>query len=357
MITRSLFLRVLFFAVMLGCVDKVDLALESPELPIIIEGMVTNDPGRDTIKITKAYPADGGFYTRVGITGAKVRIISDAGDADNLTDIGRGFYVTNALQGAIGRTYQLFVTFDSGFSEHQYQSTPQRMLPAGEIDSISFQFIRGRNTSTGLEEEGFNVYVDSRVDASSTRRIRYKVLGTYKVQTDPSLIIITEPCPSPPCPTRTLPCAEGCECCICWATEKETSPILLNPKFVGGTDINRFFVHYIPINNYTFNSKYRVEITQMELSQDVYDFYFAVQKQLENAASLFQPPFFELPGNINPITDAPRVVGIFSAAAVTRKEIYIYRSDIPYELFSQVIAGDCRSVVPNSTNQQPPYWQ
>ena len=199
--------------------------------------------------------------------------------------------------------------------------------------------------------------MDSKVEASSTRRLRYKVFGTYKIQTDPSLIEIRSDCPAAPCPTTTLPCAEACECCICWASERETAPVLLDPKFVGGTTISHVRVHYIPINNFTFHDRYRVEITQLELSQDAYDFYAAVRKQIENAASLFQPPFFELRGNIQPVSNAPRVVGIFSAAAVTRKYIYIYRSDVPYDLISESIAGDCRSAALNSTNQKPSFWE
>lgn len=336
-----------------GCVDKADISLDTQQLPIIIEASVTNDPGPDTVEITRAYPADGGFYSRVGISGAVVRIISDAGESDNLTDIGRGFYVTDTLQGAIGRTYQLFLSLPNG----QYQSTPQRMLPAGTLDEITYEFTSKENSSTGLTEDGFNVFANSTVDPSSSRRLRYKVLGTYKVTTNPELIQIRTDCAAPPCPMETLPCATNCECCFCWVSERETTPKLVDPDFVGGTSITRIPVHYIPINNYTFNERYRVEVTQMELSQDVYEFYEAIRKQMENASSLFQPPFFELRGNVEAINQAPRVVGIFSAVALTRGYIYINRSDVPYDMVSEPIAADCRAVAPNSTNQMPPFWE
>jgi hypothetical protein len=336
----------------LGCVDKADFETVTPELPLIIEGSVTDDPGPDTVKITKAYPADGGYYSRVGITGATVRITSDVGESDVLTDIGRGCYVTNTLQGATGRTYQLFVTIGG----HQYRSSLQRMLPPGQIDDITFEFTSKVNSSTGLTEDGFNVFVNSTVGSSSSHRLRYKVLGTYKVTTNPELIQIRTDCASPPCPTQSLPCATNCECCVCWVSERENSPKLLNPEFVGGNTITRIPVHYIPINNYTFNERYRVEVSQMELSQDAYDFYAAVRKQIENASSIFQPPFFELKGNVEPINQGPGVVGIFSAAAITKRYIYIYRSDVPYDMVSEAIAADCRAVAPNSSNQIPPFW-
>lgn len=350
---KSNWVRFLALLLIAGCVDKADISLSSSSLPLIIEGTVTNDPGPDTVKITKAYPADGGYYSRVGIAGAKVRIISDAGESDELTDIGRGFYVTDTLQGATGRTYQLFLTLNGG---DQYQSTPQRMLPAGTLDDITYEFISKVNSFTGLTEDGFIVFANSTVDPSSSRRVRYKVLGTYKVTTNPELIQIRTDCAAPPCPTLSLPCVTNCECCVCWVYERETTPKLVDPDFVGGTSITRIPVHYIPINNYTFNERYRVEVSQMELSQDVYEFYDAIRKQMENASSLFQPPFFELRGNVVAMNPAPRVVGIFSAVSVTRHHIYITRSDVPYKMISEAIAADCRAVAPNSSNQSPPFW-
>lgn len=350
--------RFFFFLLMsLGCVDKADIALVSQQLPFIIEAAVTNAPGSDTVKITKAYPADGGYYSRVGVSGAKVRIISDAGESDRLTDIGRGMYITDTLQGVIGRSYQLLVSLSDQNGEHHYQSTAQRMLPAGAIDGITYEFTSQVNSSTGLSENGFNVYVNSSVSVSSSRRLRYKILGTYKVNTNPELIQIRTDCATPPCPTMSLPCATNCECCVCWVSEREKFPVLLDPDFVGGTTITRIPVHYIPINNYTFNERYRVEVTQMELSQDVYDFYSALRKQMLNASSLFQPPFFELRGNVEAQNQGPRVVGIFSATATTRQHLYINRADVPYDMVSEPIAADCRAVAKNSSNQIPPFWE
>lgn len=339
--------------VAIGCVDKADFDIVTQELPLIIEGMVTDDTGPDTVKISKAYPADGGYYSARGISGATVTISSDAGEAEILTDIGRGMYVTSSLQGVVGRTYRLAVSVDG----QQYRSTPQRMLPAGEIDTITFEFTSKTNSSTGLKEDAFQVFVNSRVGTGSSRRLRYKIYGTYKVTTNPELIQIRGDCATPPCPTEPLACAANCECCVCWVSERETSPKLLDPDFVGGTSINRIPIHYIPINNYTFNERYRVEVAQMELSQDAYDFYAAISKQINNASSLFQPPFFELKGNVEPVSLAPRIVGVFSAAAVTKKSIYIYRGDVPYDMTPEAIAADCRAVAPNSTNQMPPFWR
>ncbi len=349
-------LLILGLPLWLGCVDKVNLSIPAEELPFIIEGFVTDQPGPDTIKISKAFPVDGTYYDRVGIDGANLTISDDAGNSDGLIGLGKGLYVTNTLVGTIGRTYILRGTLPDGTS---IESTAERMTPAGNLDSIFYEYAVVENTGTGVSEPGFNVYVNSTLGPSSSRRIRWKFNGTYKLVTDPSLIRIPDPnCVLPPdeCPFVPLPCSEGCACCVCYASERETIPIVSDTRTAGPTSINRTFIRFIPINNYTFNDRYRVEVTQMEVSQPVYDFYFDLKRQISNAGSLFQPPFFELNGNVKVLSGGRKVIGVFSAAALTNGYIYINKSAVPFELVSEAIAGDCRSVVENSTTTVPPFW-
>lgn len=349
-------LLILGLPLWLGCVDKVNLSIPANELPFIIEGFVTDQAGPDTVKISKAFPVDGIYYSRVGVDGANLTIIDDAGNNDGLTDIGNGFYVTNTLVGTIGRTYILRGTLPDGTS---IESTAERMAPAGNLDSIFYEYAVVENTSTGVSEPGFNVYVNSTLGPSSSRRMRWKFNGTYKLVTDPSLFRFPDPfCTLPPleCPLITLPCAEGCACCVCYASERETIPIVSDTRTAGPTSINRTFIRFIPINNYTFNDRYRVEVTQMEVSQPVYDFYFDLKRQISNAGSLFQPPFFELNGNVKAMSGGGKVIGVFSAAALTKRSIYINKSAVPFELVSEAIVGDCRSVVDNSSTTVPPFW-
>lgn len=336
-----------------GCVDPVNLAVKADELPTFIEGLITDQDGPDTIKITKAYPVDGGYHNRVGIVGAWVTVSDDAGNLDTLTDISGGYYVTSSITGTIGRTYKLSGVLPDGTI---FESTLERMAPAGMIDSIGYEFTSRENKETDIQEEGISVYVNATADPSSSLNLRWKFNGTYSLHTDPSLVTIPNPCLNPVCPPIPLPCATNCQCCDCYASLHEAMPILYDTRTQGSMTIYRKFIQYIPINNLTFNQKFRVEVVQMDVSKTVYDFYFAVKRQIEGASNLFQPPFFELPGNVETKSGTTKVVGIFSAAAQERKAIYILRSDLPYPLATEVIPGDCRAVAQHSTTTVPPFW-
>lgn len=337
----------------LGCVEQVDLSLAAQELPVIIEGVITDQPGPDTIKITKAYPVDGLYHSRVGVDGALVKIKDDIGTVEALTGISGGYYVAYALDGTVGRTYTLSGVLSDGTV---FESTLEKMAPAGSIDSILYELVSGVPKTNGSRQDEFNIYVNSTFNPSSSRRIRWKFNGTYRVVSDPSQIQTFDPnCLDANCPPITLPCATGCQCCICYAYDYEESPIISDTRIASNV-INRTFIRSIPINSLVFHDRYRVEIVQMEVSQPVYDFYSAIKRQIESGSNLFQPPFLEVPGNVKVVSGSTPILGIFSAASQTRKHIYIYRSDVPYLLANDLIAGDCRKVAEHSTTTIPPFW-
>ncbi len=342
-----------------GCVDKVELTVDPVELPIIVDGLVSTYPGPDTVELTLAYPADGKGHPRTGIEGARMAITEDTGLTDSLTDIGNGYYVTNLLDGDVGRIYQLTIrlkdTVNGGYT--YVSSTPQRLLSAGTIDSIYYEFATGTDPDTDLPSNGFNIFLDASVSPSSNRRMLWRFFGTYKTTTDPSQIMITIPCTDPVCPTMPLPCAETCECCTCWYNTYEQAPIVSNPVITGGEQLNHVSIQYIPINSNTFFEKYRVQISQMELSEEVFEFYKAIRRQADNASSIFQPPFFELKGNLSVQSGNIPVIGTFAASAIVKKHIYIPRSAVPFALPTQLQAADCRVIAPHSTNVQPPFWE
>jgi len=346
---RSIFIA----CVLLGCVDKVDLSLPVDTLPYVVEGMITTEPGPDTVRISKAYPANGTVSGYAGVPGAKVVVSDDNGLTDVLLDIGYGTYVTNLINGQVGRTYQLTVTFEDNLVA---VSTPQRLVSAGEIDSIYYEFTSRYNTTTGLDENGFNIFINSTLDPQSSGRMKWRFLGTYTLTTDPSSIMIPYSCPPAIC-TMPLPCAANCECCTCWFNKTETGPILATPQISSGNRLNHVFMQYIPINETTFHSKYRVEISQTELSEEVFEFFKAIKGQEENSTSIFQPQFFEIKGNVTETSGGNRVLGTFSATTIVRKHIYIPRTAVPYALSANLQIGDCRSFAPFGSLRQPYFWE
>jgi hypothetical protein len=131
------FFIVAFFS---ACDEPYRLDNNQVEPKIIIEGQVTNRPGRQYVKVTRS----GGFYETgetPRIVSAVVAVSDDAGNNYNFVHNpgGRvdsaGFYLPQPpFSGEIGRTYRLSVTID----DEQYEAE-DKMFNITNIDSLSYQ--------------------------------------------------------------------------------------------------------------------------------------------------------------------------------------------------------------------------
>ncbi len=329
--------------VWMGCVDEVDFDVKVPPpsaLPVIIDGIITSGwPA--TAVLSKAYPADGKYYY-TPIAGATVWV-TDIDDPLVRVDLlfanekynGTLYQSPDTMNLEVGHRYQLHVTLSGS---HAFESTPQQVSEPGQVDSVYFEFVKGYNQATDREEDGFNVYMDSSMPALGSNYVRWEMNGTYLLRTEIN--------------------PEACEGCLtmCWVSDTEDLPLISRSKFTGSSELRRTFVKYIPINYTTFNDRYHVEVVQHTISRDAWEFYDALRYQLENTASLFQPAFSALKGNITATGSSAPVIGIFTATQTARKSIFIKATDVPYKVRGVTPVGDCRGF-PNSTADMPSFWK
>jgi hypothetical protein len=84
-------------------------------------------------------------------------------------------------------------------------------------------------------------------------------------------------------------------------------------------------VGYVPVNYYTFYEKYRVQILQMSLSKNAFEYWKAVRAQKDGINNLFQPASGKIPTNLFESSGTLTVVGLFSASAIHKRQIFFDR--------------------------------
>lgn len=135
---RFIKISIALLALVIGataCEEVIELDLESGEPRVVIEGIVTDQPGPYTVTITKSVD----FYDRNNFpagTGATVQISDSEGNTDTLTEIEDGVYQTNTLEGVRGRTYNLTVEFE-GQTYTASSTIPEKKT---KIDSLVYKF-------------------------------------------------------------------------------------------------------------------------------------------------------------------------------------------------------------------------
>lgn len=117
-----------------ACTKEIDVNLNDAAPAIVIEGVITNQPGPYSVRITKTvnfsasnqYPA---------VSGATVQVTDSTGAVtETLVESSPGVYTTNTLQGTPGHTYQLYVSAEG--KVYTASSTMPGMVP---LDTITFE--------------------------------------------------------------------------------------------------------------------------------------------------------------------------------------------------------------------------
>jgi hypothetical protein len=139
-------------------VIKVNISDSSPQ--IVIEGIIYDQTGSYTVKISKSTSLDDGTNIYPPISGALVIISDNAGNSDTLKESSSGNYVTSIIQGVPDRTYYLTV-----IAEGKTYNASSAMPYAVEISSITFE-----NTSFSNEKQ-LTVKIKDPADTSNYYRI------------------------------------------------------------------------------------------------------------------------------------------------------------------------------------------
>lgn len=137
---RSLYIFLFAITLLTSCEETIDLDVKQVEPKIVIEGLVTDKPGYQMVKVTKSK----GFYTdgqTPRITNAVVTVTDDLGEVFNFTHNpsnvpdSAGIYVpTTAFVGKIGRTYTLRVS-----AEGQEFTASDKLAPVIKMDSLKYR--------------------------------------------------------------------------------------------------------------------------------------------------------------------------------------------------------------------------
>ena len=152
-----------------------------------------------------------------------------------------------------------------------------------------------------------------------------------------------------------------CECCTCWYNIFNSSPVLKDDQFTTSDNFRGLKINRIPLNGWIFMHKIRVEVQLFSLTDRTFRFWKAVKDQRAAINSLFQPVSGKIPINFIQLNGAESPVqGLFYAAAISSKSLYIRRSDIPNEsMIPAISAGNvsCLELFPNATNIKPSFWE
>lgn len=361
---------------MASCIDPFSIPVSETQEQLVVEGMITDQPGPYTVKLFKTRPINDQIGNSLDVSGAMVVIEDSNGNSEKLKESAPGYYVTSVagIQGVIGRTYVLKITTAD---QAMYESEPEKLVAVGDIRTVYSEFDLQEipeNKYYTSTKNGFQLSVDADVLPEQGGRVRWRTTRTFEIKTYPaqrqryvalrSGAVVLEPDP-PACSGWTYSSRTGlqdtkgkCDCCECWITEYSSIPILSNENFIKDNALVKFPIDFITASRRIFNQKCYVQVEQMSLSESVYNFWDKISKQKKTASDLFQTPLPNTRGNIKTMSaNGIPALGIFSASAIKVKTLTIDRSEIPYFLPGMdTIKDSCLGIYKVATATKPPFW-
>jgi hypothetical protein len=358
------------FLILNGCLDKIAFDVPAPESQVVVEGMISDEPGPYTVTVSSALRLDADSSYRKPVEHATITLYDDEDNSEAFLETTPGVYMTQGvLQGRVGHSYHIVLETADGII---FESAPDRINPVGDVEDIRYEYeARTESKSYGdIPADVFKIFVDASAGSGTERYVRWRFKGVYKVVTQPELHTTwlqgTSRFIDPPSCSGyiVVPALGGgklekvaeCTCCACWISQFESIPHVADDRLVSGNRFRNIKLGEVPINDFTFFDKYQVQVEQMSLSRETYEFFELVRGQKEEASSVFQPPPAEIRGNIHARNSGASSPGIFWATSVSRRSLFIPKTAVPYLLPPPEFTDACTKLV-NSTNLEPAGWE
>jgi hypothetical protein len=364
---KGIFLISVLFALTNACVEQANFKAANADSQLVVEGLITDEPGPYFVKLTRSRkPLD--FSGTISVSAIRVTILDDAGNAEILQEVSAGNYQTSptGIRGVVGRSYSVKIETRDG---KVYESVPDKLTKSGLIDKIYTQFVTVPQT-TGPPKSQFLIFLDASVPPANETFLRWKLNAYYKVVTFPEQRVVQAgegTIPSPrPCSGYIYSAGQlnqigTCSCCTCWPKLVDTSPVISASQIPTGGRYLGINIGSVPVEYWTFFDKTMIEVKQLNISELASRYWKTIVDQQEGSTSLFQPSIGKAVSNVIHKNGNDEVQGIFYAAGVEVKRIFLSKDNLPQgtELpkAPPSINESCILAFTNSSNQEPIGWQ
>ena len=329
---NKLFYWVFLLSVFFSCVEPYEKSFLTSGKIIIIEGILSNQPGLKPVQIKESIPSPSGSTTILPLKGAKVFILSDKVEKTQLLEKEEGFYYFDPnFKGEIGKSYSILINASDG----NIFETGAEILPnpvpvesvSNSLDLEAFKDLKG-NISPG-----FKLFANILDPAG----IKNNYLWQWKLFEKQN---ICKSCTGGYYYRTPLPLGSCVEDAIlkrynnifdynceidCWDIFNSSDLLILSDKLSDGNLLKSVFVGKIPVFQYT---DALLEISQFSISEKAYDFINLSQQQGESTGGLADTPPAKLSGNLKCKTDPTiNTSGYFIVAGQSTFKYWLDKSE------------------------------
>lgn len=299
------------------CIDPYYPKLDNYQNLLVADALITDENASYYVRLSRTTETP--REAPAAVTGALISVKDDQGNTAVFSEILAGIYKSDSLTflGMAGRTYTLYIRTAEG---REYESEPATMQEGRDIDTITYA--KDHETlDNGEIREGLRIYIDAK-DPTAGKYFRWKYEEWWKFSIPyPKTFVYIDQNNIFDIPITNV---------TCWKHNK-SDEILIQSRGTGNSgDFIKKPVLFIPSQESNrLLIQYCIQVSQLSLTEKEYEFWDQMQQINESGGDIFDKQPFPVITNIHSISDpGEKVLGWFQVSSITRKRIYITRSDV-----------------------------
>jgi len=301
----------IFIVLLAGCVDRVDLKLGGQDNLLVVDGLITDQPGPYTVTLSRSLKYDNsGIATTYLVPEKKAQVsilVQNGGTTSKfpLSETSSGVYEINSMsfKGVVGNTYSIEIHTTDG---KVYRSNPELMLATPEVDEIipSLKVTQKLSVTTGALQDvyAFDISIVTRDPAEEVNYYRWKSHGIIE------FFAFTD---------------NASSTCYVSRSPLETQVVVSDDHLMNGNQFNKV----VGIAPYERVTRFRAYVEQYSLTREAFEFWDRIRAQQESTGSIFDPAPAQIRGNVYNIEDNDEtVLGYFGASSMRENAITFNRA-------------------------------
>ena len=285
-----------------GCIEQFTPDIIEDETILVVEGMITDQPGLKTVKLSLSMPI-GSKYKFDPLSGAQVSIRDEEGYTWTMYESLAGVYNTY-FTGIVGRKYSLLINTNSSITNfHSYTSLPVEMVPVPPIDTIYYEkiLVSGDPALHWTTVEACQIYLDAYDKSGQCRQYRWEYEETWEFRLPYEV------------PNKT-----------CWTTARSSEINIKSTSVLSDSRVSRYPIRYITNETDRLAVNYSILVKQYSLSADEFEYWEKMKNLTQNVGGLYDLTPASFTGNILCIDDpTEKVLGYFSVSAESSKRFFV----------------------------------
>ena len=315
------FLIILCLVMIAGCRQPFIPPMDDYESSLVVDGMISNEPGPYTINLSKSQPLD--QDSLIPYPGCRVTILENSGNSEVLTEVGEGIYQTSSggIQGEVGHAYRITIETPGGDS---YETDYVKIRQPVEIDTVYGEADNPKFNAWPEGLPGIRFYIDTRPADEDSTFFLWKLIETYEYTADFMISVVYQDYRFQPFPSDSL--------YRCWHTRPIREIHVSQTSGLSEPKLSRHPLHFVGTDNKKLTNRYSLLVKQYTIDKRAYEFWNRIEEQIAGEHFFFARQPYQIKGNVyNPDKPDELVRGYFTVGSVSTMRIFM---DKPFSEFN-----------------------